>query len=630
MRSAIIRRYFLIFALTATAFGAPAQSSELDAAAPAELIAVLKANVYLTGDIVKRLAAQKRLARLGRQNPRAVIPPIIKELSPPRSYGKIAGHQRLALIGVLGDLGAAAEASVPLLAEILNDAEEPYESVKTQAASALGRIGTRDAKEAAQAYYAGLQRGVAAKATGAEATRSVSQHAYLIRRELRRRQPSDGVIAASIGGLSAHGRRSAPALATLLRAYGDRRLGDALHKSIAAAIRAAGVRDVEGAAARAAASSGVPDILNEVVAETRHRDSFVRGLAMIELGKLGASEPAIEAMISALREGRNPGDAARTLGDLGKAAARALPHIARYFDDDRAGPNAIQAAGRIGVKDPAIVAKLRRVLANPGHRHRGSAASALGKLKATEALPELQQALSVGGKYTRILSAKALGRMGPAAAPAVEALTAALEQPDLDLRRAAIVALGRIGAAAVSAAAVISQQLNSGDTRLKNAARDALTKIGGPRAVGALKADAGRFANADLAEIRRLAATHGIKGMWKFLSRLPERRARPLATRLLSEQQPDSAYAGALFLARHGDIEPAIPVLVDALARRPDARKLFMGLAYSMGHGGDEAQSRRLFRGMVRYMEANRDRYTETERARFDSVFKPGAGRTGR
>lgn len=183
-------------------------------------------------------------------------------------------------------------------------------------------------------------------------------------------------------------------------------------------------------------------------------------------------------MISALREGRDAGDAARVLGDFGKPAARALPDIARYFDDDRSGPNAIQAAGRIGVKDPAIVARLRRVLATQGHRHRGQAASALGRLEAAEAVPELQQALADGGKYDRILSAQALGRLGPAAAPA---LAATLDQPDLDLRRAAVEALGRIGAAAAAATAVISEQLDGGDTRLKNSARRTLARIGDPR-----------------------------------------------------------------------------------------------------------------------------------------------------
>ncbi len=199
MKSIAIRRCFLIFALAAMAFSTPAHSSALDAASPEELIAVLKANVYLTGNIVKRLAAQKRLERLGKQDPKAVVPLIIKELSPPRSYGKIAGHQRLALIELLRDLGAAAEASAPLLMEILNDTEEPYESVKTQAASALGRIGTAQAKAAAEAYYAGLQRDFASTATRPETTRSVEQSAFLIRQELRNRQPSDGVIAASSG-----------------------------------------------------------------------------------------------------------------------------------------------------------------------------------------------------------------------------------------------------------------------------------------------------------------------------------------------------------------------------------------------------------------------------------------------
>ena len=100
----------------------------------------------------------------------------------------------------------------------------------------------------------------------------------------------------------------------------------------------------------------------------------------------------------------------------------------------------------------------------------------------------------------------------------------------------------------------------------------------------------------------------------------------PTARRLLSEQPapsaPDSAYVGALFLARQGEIEPAIPVLVDALARRPEAKQMFTGLAYSMMHGGDETQFRPLVQGMRRYMEENANRYTPEERARLEALFK--------
>jgi len=144
VRPATIRCYFLIFALAVTAVTVLAQSSELDAASQEELIEVLKANVYLNGDIVKRMAAQKGLERLGKPDPQAQ------------------------------------------------------------------------------------------------------------------------------------------------------------------------------------AQRGVPDILSEVIAETRHQKPFVRSLAMTELGRLSASKPAVEAVISALREGRNPGEAARVLGDFGKPAARAL------------------------------------------------------------------------------------------------------------------------------------------------------------------------------------------------------------------------------------------------------------------------------------------------------------------
>jgi hypothetical protein len=117
-----------------------------------------------------------------------------------------------------------------------------------------------------------------------------------------------------------------------------------------------------------------------------------------------------------------------------------------------------------------------------------------------------------------------------------------------------------------------------------------------------------------------------MKGMMKYLFRLPERRARPLASRLVSDRQPDRAYVGALYLARQGDRERAIPILVDNLARNPDARNLFMGLVYASAHGGDATHIRRLFQEMAQYAEENRDRYSEEERARLDGLLMSGAG----
>ena len=212
--------------------------------------------------------------------------------------------------------------------------------------------------------------------------------------------------------------------------------------------------------------------------------------------------------------------------------------------------------------------------------------------------------------------------MRHACSAAVGALTAALDGPDLDLRRAAVEALGRIGDAAGPASAAIAAQLASGDRRLQEAARWALAAVGGPDAEAALDQDAGRFSDADLAEARRLAVTSGMEGVSNFLYRLSDRRALVLADRLLAEQDPDSAFTGALFLARHGVIEPAVPILADNLARRPDAERLLTGLAYSMMHGGDETQIKPLFEELWRFLRENRDRYSSEEWARLEVLFQ--------
>jgi hypothetical protein len=113
-----------------------------------------------------------------------------------------------------------------------------------------------------------------------------------------------------------------------------------------------------------------------------------------------------------------------------------------------------------------------------------------------------------------------------------------------------------------------------------------------------------------------------MKGMSKYLFRLPKRRATPLARRLLSAQQPDTAYVGALFLVRQGEITPTIPVLANTVARRANGERMLTGLAYSMMHSGDETQARALFKGLERYIEQNIRRYTPEEQARLSTFLK--------
>ena len=125
---------------------------------------------------------------------------------------------------------------------------------------------------------------------------------------------------------------------------------------------------------------------------------------------------------------------------------------------------------------------------------------------------------------------------------------------------------------AAPATAAIADQLDAPDSRLKQSARQALADIGGAGAEAALVRDASRYADADLAEARRLRSVDGMEGVGEYLFDLPVARATPLAHRLLGEADPDSAFAGAWFLIYHGDVEPAIPALADSLARRDDGR----------------------------------------------------------
>ena len=88
-----------------------------------------------------------------------------------------------------------------------------------------------------------------------------------------------------------------------------------------------------------------------VIADVRSNTSLVSTMAMMELGAQGPAEKVIDALIEALKEKNNPGQAALVLGGFGSAAGRAVPALLPYLSDRVAGANAIQALGLIGVGD---------------------------------------------------------------------------------------------------------------------------------------------------------------------------------------------------------------------------------------------------------------------------------------
>jgi HEAT repeat protein len=524
------------------------------------LIDALLANADLSGDIVLGIAARERLAERGQLDPEAVVPAVMTALQGATDASQQDQQRRIALMGVLADIGPGAEEVVPLLRDIATDTNERNDFVRQQAAIALANIGTPDAEAARDVGNALTVEAWLAGADTEGMQQAAEEHAFLIRQELRSPQPTDAIIDASLDVLHAGGARTAAAAPTLLRAWADPRLGAATHDRIDSVLRALGTTQP----ALEAAQLAPIDILDEIIADTRSPYPLVNSLSMMELGRLGPSPRAVAVLTEALRSGRNPGAAALELGQFGEAARPALPALVQYLDDDENRPNAIIAISRIGDPDGLAVPELRRIVARAGSRHRGLAASALGELEAAEAVADIASALGDNRTHTRILAARALGEIGPRAAEAVPVLAALLEDDDDQVRAPAATALGRIGAAAAPTVPALAELLHTGDASSRQAATTALQAIGtvDANARQALASDAARYADADVAQFRslRVSAPHRVDNL---LRSLPETRRRQLATVVAEDNEFEIAMIGAHTLAETGgDASPHLARLI--------------------------------------------------------------------
>jgi HEAT repeat protein len=103
----------------------------------------------------------------------------------------------------------------------------------------------------------------------------------------------------------------------------------------------------------------------------------------------------------------------------------------------------------------------------------------LGKLgpAAAPAVPALIDALESPALLVRQNAALALGDIGPDARAAVPSLTSSLADPEWQVRRAAAVALGMIGPEAKPAEKALEQLTADKNSLVQKAAREALSKI---------------------------------------------------------------------------------------------------------------------------------------------------------
>jgi HEAT repeat protein len=134
--------------------------------------------------------------------------------------------------------------------------------------------------------------------------------------------------------------------------------------------------------------------------------------------------------------------AADNLGEMGRAAERAVPALLELLSDDNETVRAAaaDALGNIGIPDRQVVLKLLAITGDDGHPHYPvvHANNALAKMGAA-AVPVLIEALAVPDDRIRTASYTTLARLGDVA---LSALTKALDSDDPAVRDGAIRAIG--------------------------------------------------------------------------------------------------------------------------------------------------------------------------------------------
>lgn len=157
--------------------------------------------------------------------------------------------------------------------------------------------------------------------------------------------------------------------------------------------------------------------------------------------------------------------------------ARVAELVAALKGADAPGRETAAAAlGRMGPAAALAVEPLVATFSDENLYLRGSAAVALGRI-GQAAVPALVRALGDANPEVRLSAAIALGRVGSPAATAVPALTGAVADANEDVRFTAVTALGAIGAAAREAGPALTEALHDRSDSVRSAARLALAAV---------------------------------------------------------------------------------------------------------------------------------------------------------
>ena len=271
-----------------------------------------------------------------------------------------------------------------------------------------------------------------------------------------------------------------PKLVTVIREHMPKRLRNLLISRLPALVirsRAMVILREMGSKAHTA----VPVLIRLV----KSPDAEARLWAMQILGLIGpTAEPAVPVLVTMLRSGsvEEREAAGRSLGAIGTSAAKAIPELLSAMKAKRipltVAVPALVALGHSPVEAvPLLIAGLRASSNSPMSPDWLRCFGLIGP-PAAPAVPALTDALQNPDSRTRAPVALALGQIGPSASNAVPALTQTLADEWWYVRENAAIALGKLGSNAASAIPELAK-LAQGDQNadVRKAAAEAINSI---------------------------------------------------------------------------------------------------------------------------------------------------------
>jgi HEAT repeat protein len=373
-------------------------------------------------------------------------------------------HVRRAAVRALAKVRPDPATSVPVLIKALDDADP---AVRVGVLDALAESG----KQAVPALSAALRNEKTARwaclalsELGADAGPAAADLQRLLREDRRPEVRREAALA-----LGAIGPSAAPAVPVLLHAMSETDYGVRM-----AAVFALGRIGPEAKAAEPALrklqGTSAPPLLRILAIST---------LARIRPDDKTLAQKAVVALADALRSKDASVRAAgvRALAELRSDPEFLASAMSRIIEEGPAESRNDALAVLMGLGEPAVPALVKALRFR---ELQPIVAAVLGRIgtPAKAAVPALIDVAAKGGSpVARRQALLALASMGPAARAVVPAATQALRDPDALVRYSACYALGKMGVTALEARPALEQELENKDPHLALAAAWALARI---------------------------------------------------------------------------------------------------------------------------------------------------------